>query len=130
MQGRDGEPAPHEPGDGYMIKPTEEKLSVAGAELVMLKGGSGKPLLMFHDELGYPGWMTWNETLGHDRTLLIPLQPGYGKSPRLDWVRNYHDLAGFYSQVVREMKLDPIDAIGFSAGGFIAAEMAAADPRI
>ncbi len=113
-----------------MIKATEETLDIAGARLVMVKGGSGKPLLIFHDELGYPGWMTWNESLAHDRTLLIPLQPGYGKTPRLDWIRSYRDLAGFYSQVVREMKLDPVDAIGFSAGGFIAAEMAAADPRI
>jgi len=113
-----------------MIKATEETLKVAGAELVMVKGGSGKPLLIFHDELGYPGWMTWNETFAHDRTLLIPLQPGYGKTPKLEWVRNFRDLAGFYSNVVREMKLDPIDVIGFSAGGFIAAEMAAADPRI
>ena len=39
-------------------------------------------------------------------------------------------MAGFYSQVLREMKLDPIDVIGFSAGGFIAAEMLAADQRI
>ena len=113
-----------------MIKSTEEKQNVAGAELVMVKGGSGKPLLIFHDELGYPGWMTWNETLGHERTLLIPLQPGYGKTPKLDWVMTYRDLAGFYSQVLREMKLDPIDVIGFSAGGYIAAEMIAADPRI
>ena len=113
-----------------MIKATEETLNVAGAELVMVKGGSGKPLLILHDELGYPGWMTWNETFGHDRTLLIPLQPGYGKTPKLEWVRNFRDLAGFYSNVVREMKLDPIDVIGFSAGGFIAAEMAAADPKI
>ncbi len=113
-----------------MIKATEETLNVAGAQLVMVKGGSGKPLLMLHDELGYPGWMTWNETLAHDRTLLIPLQPGYGKTPKLEWVRNFRDLAGFYSNVVREMKLDPIDVIGFSAGGFIAAEMAAADPKI
>src|SRR5258708_39293557 len=72
--------------------------------------------------------MTWNESLAHDRTLYIPLQPGFGKTPKLDWVRTYRDLAGFYSQVVREMKLDPVDAIGFSAGGFIAAETAAADP--
>jgi pimeloyl-ACP methyl ester carboxylesterase len=113
-----------------MIKATEETLNIAGTQLVMVKGGSGKPLLIFHDELGYPGWMTWNETLAHDRTLLIPLQPGYAKTPKLNWIRTYRDLAGFYSQVVREMKLDPIDVIGFSAGGFIAAEMAAADPRI
>src|SRR5579863_470281 len=96
----------------------------------MIKGGSGKPLVIFHDELGYPGWMTWNESLAHERTLYIPLQPGFGKTPRLDWVRTYRDLGGFYSQVIREMKLDPVDVIGFSAGGFIAAEMAAADPRI
>jgi pimeloyl-ACP methyl ester carboxylesterase len=113
-----------------VIKTTEERLEVAGAELFMIKGGSGKPLLIFHDELGYPGWMTWNESLAHERTLLIPLQPGFGKSPRLDWVRSFRDLAGFYSQVIRELRLDPIDVIGFSAGGFIAAEMAAADPKI
>jgi pimeloyl-ACP methyl ester carboxylesterase len=113
-----------------VIKSSEETISVAGERLVMVKAGSGKPLLIFHDELGYPGWMSWNETLAHERTLLIPLQPGFGKSPRLEWVRTYRDLAGFYSQVVRELALDPVDAIGYSAGGFIAAEMAAADPRI
>ena len=113
-----------------MIKATEETLDIAGARLVMVKGGGGKPLLIFHDELGYPGWMTWNESLAHERTLLIPLQPGFGKTPRLDWIRSFRDLAGFYSQVVREMKLDPVDVMGFSAGGFIAAEMIAADPKI
>ena len=113
-----------------MIKWSEEKVNTAGAELSMIKGGAGKPLLIFHDELGYPGWMTWNESLAHDRTLVIPLQPGFGKTPKLDWIMNYRDLAGFYSQVVRELRLDPVDVIGFSAGGFIAAEMVAADPKI
>ena len=113
-----------------MATVSEETIQAAGAELVTIKGGTGKPLLIFHDELGYTGWMTWNEELALDRTLLIPLQPGFGKTPRLNWVRNYRDLAGYYSQVVREMKLDPVDAIGFSAGGFIAAEMLAADPKI
>ncbi|HEV3111126.1 MAG TPA: alpha/beta hydrolase [Candidatus Binataceae bacterium] len=108
----------------------EETMQAAGAELVTLKGGSGKPLLIFHDELGYTGWMTWNEELALDHSLLIPMQPGFGKTPRLTWVRTYRDLAGYYSQVVRELKLDPVDAIGFSAGGFIAAEMLAADPKI
>ena len=102
-----------------MIKTSEETINVAGAQLAIVKGGSGKPLLIFHDELGYPGWMTWNETLAHDRTLLIPLQPGYGKTPKLDWVLNFRDLAGFYSQVVRELKLDPVDVIGFSAADLL-----------
>lgn len=113
-----------------MSSTSEECLDVAGARLFVIKAGSGKPLLVFHDELGYPGWMGWNETFARERTLLIPMQPGFGKSPRLDWVRSYRDLAGFYSQVVREMGLAPIDVLGFSAGGFIAAEMIAADPTI
>jgi pimeloyl-ACP methyl ester carboxylesterase len=113
-----------------VIKSAEENLNVAGAQLAMVKGGAGKPLLILHDELGYPGWMTWNETLGHERELFIPLQPGFGKTPKLEWVRTYRELAGFYSQVVRELRLEPVDVIGYSAGGFIAAEMVAADPRI
>jgi pimeloyl-ACP methyl ester carboxylesterase len=108
----------------------EETIQGAGADLVMIKGGSGKPLLIFHDELGYTGWMTWNEELSLDHTLLIPVQPGFGKTARLAWVRSYRDLGGYYAQVVRELKLDPVDVIGFSAGAFIAAEMVAADPRI
>jgi pimeloyl-ACP methyl ester carboxylesterase len=109
---------------------TEDTQHVAGADLTIIKGGSGKPVLILHDELGYTGWMTWNEKLAQQRTLLIPLQPGFGKTPRLDWIRSYRDLAGFYAQVVRERRLDPIDVIGFSAGGFIAAEMAASDPKV
>ena len=58
----------------------EETVKAAGAELALVRGGSGKPLLILHDELGYPGWMEWNEKLAQNRTLLIPYQPGYGKS--------------------------------------------------
>lgn len=108
----------------------QETVNAAGAELAIVRGGAGKPLLIFHDELGFPGWMTWNERLALERTLLIPLQPGFGKTPRIEWIQNFRDLGGFYSQVVREMKLEPVDVIGFSAGGFIAAEMVAADPKI
>lgn len=105
-------------------------MKVAGADLTVVRGGKGKPLLMFHDELGYPGWMTWNEELAKDRELIIPLQPGFGKTPRLEWIRNYRDLGGFYANVIRELNMAPLDVIGFSAGGFIAAEMAAADPKM
>ena len=109
---------------------TETTMRVAGTDLVLVRGGAGRPLLMLHDELGYPGWMTWNEALAQGRELLIPLQPGFGQTPGLDWVRSYRDLGGFYARVLRELDLVPIDVMGFSAGGFIAAEMAASDPHI
>lgn len=109
---------------------TEDTVKVGGTELVVVKGGSGRPLLMLHDELGYPGWMSWNEALAEEREFTIPLQPGYGKTPRLEWIRSYRDLGGFYARVLREMKWSPIDVLAFSAGGYIAAEMIASDPSL
>ncbi|ETX02377.1 MAG: hypothetical protein ETSY1_03780 [Candidatus Entotheonella factor] len=109
---------------------SEEAVNVAGTDLVVIRGGAGRPLLMLHDELGYPGWMMWNEALAEDHEFWIPLQPGFGKTPRLEWIRSYRDLGGFYARVLREMNLSPIDVIGFSAGGYIAAEMIASDPSL
>jgi pimeloyl-ACP methyl ester carboxylesterase len=103
----------------------EETVSVAGTELVFIRGGTGRPLLVLHEELGHPGWLKWHAALARDHTLLIPHQPGFGKSPKLDWTRSIRDVAAFYSRVLRERDLIPIDVIGFSLGGWIAAEMAA-----
>ncbi len=109
---------------------TETTINVGGTDVALIRGGSGKPLLLLHDELGFPGWVKWNEELAEEHEFLIPLQPGYGKTPRVNWIRTYRDLGGFYARMLREMGLDAIDAIGFSAGGYAAAEMAAADPRM
>ena len=108
----------------------EETINIAGAELTVIRGGSGKPLFVCHDEMGYTGWMKWNEALSESRELIMPLQPGFGKSPRQDWMWRHRDLANYYLNVIREMGLDKPDVLGFSAGGYIAAEMAAACPEI
>jgi pimeloyl-ACP methyl ester carboxylesterase len=116
--------------EDIVTTPTEETVRAAGASIAVIRGGAGKSLLILHDELGYSGWLSWNERLAEERALVIPLQPGFGRTERIDWIRSYRDLAGLYSQIIRELGAEPIDVIGFSAGGFIAAEMAAADPRI
>jgi pimeloyl-ACP methyl ester carboxylesterase len=108
---------------------------VGDAPLHLLRAGGGRPLVIFHDELGFPGWMRWNDALSETHDQIIPLQPGFGATPRLEWVRSYRDLAGFYARWLRELRrreafAEGVDAIGFSAGGYIAAEMAAADPGL
>ena len=105
----------------------EEEVQVGGVGVVTLRGGSGRPLLVLHDELGFPGWIEWTRQIATRREVVIPLQPGYGRTPRIDWIQDYRDLAAFYSRMVREMGLAPVDVIGFSAGGYIAAELAAAN---
>lgn len=106
---------------------TEEHCKVGATDLTVLKGGTGKPLLVFHGELGFPGWLKWNEALAKKRTLYIPLHPGFGKSPQAEWVMDMRDLAAFYTRFVREQKLAPAEVIGFSLGGWLAAEMAVAN---
>ena len=106
-----------------------EVVRVAGCDLTVFKGGVGKPVLILHDELGFPGWMKWNAALAERRTLIIPMHPGYGVTTAPEWIRNIRDIAGLYSILLRQQKLAPIDVIGFSLGGWIAAEMAAANPN-
>lgn len=107
----------------------EETVSVAGTELTIVKGGSGRPLLVLHEEMGYTGWLQWHSALAESHQVQIPLHPGFGVSPRVDWIAGVRDQAAFYSRMVREQGLDPVDVIGFSLGGWIAAEMAASSSR-
>jgi pimeloyl-ACP methyl ester carboxylesterase len=117
----------HSTGDSMADKTswTEEKFRVGESELQVVKGGSGKPLLVFHGELGDPGWLSWHSALAQEHTLWIPQHPGFGKSAYVDWIMDMRDLAAFYARFVREQKLAPADVIGFSLGGWLAAEMAA-----
>jgi pimeloyl-ACP methyl ester carboxylesterase len=107
---------------------TEEIVEVAGTSLQLVKGGTGEPLLLLHDELGYPGWLRFHEALAQQHTLYIPLHPGFGKSERLDWVMNMRDLATWYLNALDEVGLRQVPAIGFSLGAWLAAEMATMCP--
>jgi pimeloyl-ACP methyl ester carboxylesterase len=106
----------------------EETVRVDDTDLVVVRGGAGKPLLVLHEELGWPGWLKWNSALSRNHTLLIPQHPGYSHTPRAEWISNVRDLAGFYARYLVEQNLAPLDVIGFSLGGWIAAEMAACNP--
>lgn len=107
----------------------EQTLRVGGGGLTVVQGGTGQPVIVLHEELGDPGRLQWHNELSHSRTLMIPQHPGFGKSPQVKWIRNIRDLACFYARFIREQGLAPIDMIGFSLGGWIAAEMAVNDAK-
>jgi pimeloyl-ACP methyl ester carboxylesterase len=106
----------------------EDRIRIGEAELSVVQGGAGKPLLILHEELGYPGWLRWQSALARERSLLIPMHPGFGRTARLEWITSVRDLAAFYGRMLRQQNLTPIDVIGFSLGGWIAAEMAVDNP--
>lgn len=108
---------------------TEEIISVAGSDLQVLKAGSGSPLIIFHDEMGQHSWLRYQETLSEHFEILAPSHPGYGKSPRLDWIMTMRDMAGWYLQAFDELGVRDANVIGFSLGGWLAATIAALCPH-
>ena len=109
---------------------SEDKVRVGDAELLVLRAGTGKPLVILHEELGRPGELSWQRDIAASRTLVEPLHPGFGRTPRCEWIASVRDLAAFYAAYLRTQKLAPADVIGFSFGGWVVAEMMAADPAL
>ena len=104
---------------------TEEMIDVGGTHIQMLKGGSGEPLVVLHGAGGNSGWLNYVNALSDKYTVYLPSHPGYGKSERPDWLETMADLASFYTWFLEEQGLEGSRAIGFSMGGWLAAEIAA-----
>ena len=108
---------------------TEEIISVAGADLQVLKAGSGPPLIIFHDEMGQHAWLRYQQALSEHFEVLVPSHPGYGKSSRLDWIMTMRDMAGWYLQALNELGVRDANVVGFSLGGWLAATIASLCPH-
>ena len=104
---------------------TETFVEVADVRLQLRQGGTGEPLLVLHGELGVPGWLRAYELLAEHFTVYVPSLPGFGQSARPDWIISVRDLAAWVTWFVRDLQLpQPLNVIGCSMGGWIAAEIA------
>lgn len=102
----------------------EEIIDVGGSKVQLLKGGSGDPLLILHGAGGSRGWLRYTQALSERFTVYLPSHPGFGTSERPDWMESVQDLACFYTWFQEQQGLENVRAIGFSMGGWLAAEMA------
>ncbi|HXH11779.1 MAG TPA: alpha/beta fold hydrolase [Alphaproteobacteria bacterium] len=104
---------------------TEEFVEVADVRVQLRKGGQGAPLLVLHSELGIPGWLRAYAELAKHFTVYVPSLPGFGQSSRPDWIVSVRDLAAWVTWFARDLPvLHPMHVIGFSMGGWVAAEIA------
>ena len=109
---------------------TGERVQAAGAEMQLLKGGAGDPVLVLHDEMGQPGWLQFHESLARNYTVYAPSLPGFGVTDRLDWIMNVRDTATWTLWALEDLGLSNLKVVGFSLGGWLAAEMATQGPRV
>jgi len=105
----------------------KREIEVGGAPITLFEAGSGRPLLILHDELGPADWQLWHEDMSKHRRLVMPIAPGF-RDERIKWMRNVTDLSRFYGRMLREQKFGSLDVVGLSFGGWLAVEMAVNDP--
>lgn len=104
----------------------ETFVEVSGARIQMQIGGAGEPLLILHGAGGSEGPLRYAQALAEKFTVYLPSHPGFGQSERPDWLETINDMAAFYNWFLESQGLYGCRAVGFSLGGWIAAEMLAA----
>jgi len=100
------------------------RLSIQGIELEAIERGQGQPRLLLHGEDGLDPSSPFLNLLATTGHVIAPSHPGYGHSPEVDSIDTVDDLAYLYLDLLAERKLRNVVIIGFSLGGWIAAEMA------
>jgi pimeloyl-ACP methyl ester carboxylesterase len=89
--------------------------------------GSGPPLLLIPGEEGLERDAPFLDELAKSYEVIIPFPPGFGRSTRPDWITHPDDIAYMMLDVVDDYGLANVPVLGFSFGGWIAAEMATKD---
>ena len=110
---------------------TTETLSVRGSTIQLLRGGSGAPLLYLHGlvadihSLPEPAGLTaFHDALAASFAVCAPALPGYADSEGFDELDNIEDAVFFCLDVLDTLKLDTVNLVGASLGGWVAAEFA------
>jgi pimeloyl-ACP methyl ester carboxylesterase len=99
-----------------------------GAEVRVLTGGSGAPLVFFHGAGGLFAENPFLEELAGSYRVFAPEVPGYGESKGEDLLVDMLDFALHGWDVVEALGLERPHLVGHSMGGMIAAEMACVAP--
>jgi pimeloyl-ACP methyl ester carboxylesterase len=103
-----------------------ERLVVHGIELEVVRRGSGRPLLVLHGFDTIDPAARFLDLLGQHAEIVAPSSPGFGHSPRPRDFDTVYDLVHLYLAALDALPGDRVSLLGFSFGGWLAAEVAAA----
>jgi pimeloyl-ACP methyl ester carboxylesterase len=103
-----------------------ERLTVRGIELEVVRRGAGRPILLLHGFQTVDPRTPFLELLGQHGEVIAPSGPGFGQSPRPKDFDTIYDLVHLYLELIEMLPGDKVTLLGFSFGGWLAAEVAVA----
>jgi pimeloyl-ACP methyl ester carboxylesterase len=110
-------------------RPAVETVSFAGVELEVLRKGAGDPLLLLHGFQHIDPRLPVVDLLARDVELIAPSHPGFGRSTRPADIGTVYDLVHLYLAFLDTLPRAPLTLMGFSFGGWLAAEIAVKSGR-
>ncbi len=110
--------------------PQEQVVNVSGAEIHLLTGGHGKPLVIFHSVEGSLGWRAYHRALAQHCMVYAPSLPGFDRSQRPAWLETFVDLSRFSLWLLQQLDLQKTSLLGYGMGGWLASEIAVMCPQI
>jgi pimeloyl-ACP methyl ester carboxylesterase len=103
-----------------------ERLSVRGIDLEVLREGTGSPILLLHGLHTVDQEAPFLNLLAARAEIIAPSHPGFGHSPRPADFDTVYDLVHLYLDLLEALPHEKVTLLGFSFGGWLAAEIAAA----
>jgi len=103
-----------------------ERLMVSGIEIEVVRRGSGRQILALHGFQTIDPDARFLDLLGRYGEVIAPSGPGFGHSPRPKDFDTVYDLVHLYLDLLNALPGDKVTLVGFSFGGWLAAEIAAA----
>lgn len=102
--------------------------TINGTRTVVLSAGHGSDLVFLHGTGTFPGFdIIWNWTKNH--RVIIPFHPNFGESDDNQTIAVMDDYVAHYVQLFDQLRLEKFNLLGFSLGGWIAAEYAIRHPE-
>jgi pimeloyl-ACP methyl ester carboxylesterase len=100
-----------------------DRLRVGDIDLKVLRRGSGRPILLIHGVNPITPKAPFLDRLAEHGEIIAPSHPGFGNTPRPEDFDTMYDLVHLYLELLDALP-SPAVVIGFSFGGWIAAEVA------
>jgi pimeloyl-ACP methyl ester carboxylesterase len=96
---------------------------------VLYRAGTGPPLVWLHSLYGVEADGPTIEALAQHYSVYAPLSPGFADLDELNDIRDIHDLALHYDDLMQALDLPQAVVAGHSFGAMLAAELAAHVPN-